>query len=157
MADISYDKLCRIEFYNNVSAKDRVQDIKFNQLKIKVNHTYKKNEKITTYLEPSDKEDVINKDYLDTKRSKIEGHILFLEKDYNDYILHDIKQSIGEVLGKAVKTTTKIRYNKNLFDNYDIADEVLKNYLLIDEITDRRRPDLEELNSDNNVSQGFFS
>ena len=30
MAYISYDKLWRSEFYNNVSAKDRVQDINLN-------------------------------------------------------------------------------------------------------------------------------
>ena len=37
MADISYDKLWCSEFYKNVSAKDKVQDINLNQLKLKVN------------------------------------------------------------------------------------------------------------------------
>ena len=32
-------------FFNNVFAKDRVQDIILNQLKLKVNNTYKKDEK----------------------------------------------------------------------------------------------------------------
>ena len=32
MADISHDKLRRIEFFNNVSAKGRLQDIIPNQL-----------------------------------------------------------------------------------------------------------------------------
>ena len=45
MAHVSYDKLWRSEFYNNVSAKDRVQDIKFSQLKLNVNNTYQKDEK----------------------------------------------------------------------------------------------------------------
>ena len=44
-----------------------------------------------------------------------------------------------------------------LLDNYDIPDEVLKDYLLIDEITERRRRDLEELNDGDNVTQGFCS
>ena len=39
MAYISY------EFYNNVSAKYRDQDLNFNQLKLKVNDTYEKFEK----------------------------------------------------------------------------------------------------------------
>ena len=38
----SYDKLWRSEFYSNVSAKDRVQDLNLDQLKLKVNDTYKK-------------------------------------------------------------------------------------------------------------------
>ena len=52
MADDCYKKLWRSEFYNNVSAKDRVQDIKPNQTKLKVNDTYKKDEKITTKIAP---------------------------------------------------------------------------------------------------------
>ena len=39
MAFISFDKLCRNEFYNNVSAKNKVQEINLNQLKLKVNDT----------------------------------------------------------------------------------------------------------------------
>ena len=45
MAYISFDKLWRSEFYNNVSARDRVQDINLDQLKLKVNDTYKKDGK----------------------------------------------------------------------------------------------------------------
>ena len=59
MAYISYDKLWRSEFYNNVSAKDRFQDISPNQLKLKVNDSCKKDEKLTTNFEPS--EDSCNK------------------------------------------------------------------------------------------------
>ena len=59
MAGISHDKLWASEFYNNVSAKDREQDIKFNQSKLKVIHTYKKNENITKNFKPSNDEDVI--------------------------------------------------------------------------------------------------
>ena len=39
MVYIPYDKLWISEFNNNVSAKDRVQDINLNQLKLKVNNT----------------------------------------------------------------------------------------------------------------------
>ena len=39
------------EFFFNVSAKKRVNDIIFNHLKIKVNDTYKKDEKIKTILD----------------------------------------------------------------------------------------------------------
>ena len=44
MEYISYNKLWRNEFINSVS-KDRVQDINLNQVKIKVNDTYKTDEK----------------------------------------------------------------------------------------------------------------
>ena len=61
MAYESYDKLWRGEFLNNVSAKDRVQDIKLNQIKLKVNDFYKKGEKTPTHFEPNNKEDVAKK------------------------------------------------------------------------------------------------
>ena len=54
-------------------------------------------------------------------------------------MLHD-EQSIEEVLiQRAVKTTIQILYDKGLFDNYDNADEVIKDFLFT-----RRPPDLEE-------------
>ena len=65
MAYSSYDSLWRSEFYNKVSAKDKVQNIDLNQLKRKVNKNYNKHEKITTKIEPSDDTDVINKAYSD--------------------------------------------------------------------------------------------
>ena len=79
MADISYDNLCPSEFFI-VSAEDKVQDINLNQLKLKVSDSYNKDEKITTSFEPSDYSDVVNKAYLDTKLSKMEGHLSFSEK-----------------------------------------------------------------------------
>ena len=39
MAYISYDKIRRSEFYENLSAKYRVQDIIFNQLKLQIDDT----------------------------------------------------------------------------------------------------------------------
>ena len=38
MADISYDKIWRSEFFN-ISAKDKDQENNLNQLKLKVNET----------------------------------------------------------------------------------------------------------------------
>ena len=67
MSYISYDKLWKSEFYTNVSAKDRVPDINLNQLKLKVNDSYKKDEKITTNVEASNPKDVINKGFFDNK------------------------------------------------------------------------------------------
>ena len=42
-----------------------------NQLKLKVKDTFKKDEKISMKIEPSNDEDVMNKAYIDTKLSKI--------------------------------------------------------------------------------------
>ena len=53
MAYISYDKFWRSEFYNNVSAKDELQDKIFKYLKPKVNDSYKGDENITTKFEAS--------------------------------------------------------------------------------------------------------
>ena len=75
------------EFDNIVSKRDKLQDLIFNQLKLQVNDTYKKDEKLTTNFEPSNNEDVINRAYLDKKFSKINGHISFLEKEYNKFKL----------------------------------------------------------------------
>ena len=80
MAYISNDKFWRNQLFNIVSAKDKVQDISFNQLKLKVNDTYKKDEKIATKFEPSNNEGVVNKAYLDKRVSKIEYHISYFEK-----------------------------------------------------------------------------
>ena len=42
MACIKCDKLGLSEFYNSISAKDKTQDIRFNQRKLKVNDSLKK-------------------------------------------------------------------------------------------------------------------
>ena len=89
---------------------------------------------------------VINKAYLDEKElKKIEGHITFLEKDYNEYKLHYGKQSIEQnLIQKAVKMTLQILYDKSLFDNFQNAEEVLKDFIF----STRRRPDLEGVNDE---------
>ena len=65
----------RSEFNKTVSAEDRVQDENLNQFKLKIDDTYKKDEKITTNFERSKVEDYMNKDYLDGKLSKTEGDL----------------------------------------------------------------------------------
>ena len=65
------------EFDGSVSKRDKLQDLKIYQLKLKVHDTYKKDEKLTTNFEPSNNEDVINKTYLDEKVSKIDSHCRF--------------------------------------------------------------------------------
>ena len=61
MAYIHYDKLWRSVFYYNVTGTDRMQDVNLNQLKLKVNDTYKKDEEITRKLEADNDEGVKNK------------------------------------------------------------------------------------------------
>ena len=43
-------------------------------------------------FELSTDEDAVNKKYLDTKLSKKEGQISFIEKDYTEFKLHNNKQ-----------------------------------------------------------------
>ena len=52
-----------------------VQCLYIDQLKIQVHDSYKKDEKISTKLEPVDDYDVINESYLDKNLSKIGGHL----------------------------------------------------------------------------------
>ena len=112
-ACISYDKSWRSELYNNVSAKDRVQDKNFVQLKLKVNETYKKDEKIVTNFEHTDDTDLINKAYLDEKLSKIRCRISYIEKDYTGFKVPSNKQSVEEVLiERTVKKAIYVLYDK---------------------------------------------
>ena len=83
MAYISYNNLWESEFEGIDSKRDKLQDANINQLKLEVHDTYKKDEKITTNFEPVDDKDVINKTYLDEKLKNIDGHIAYIEKDYN--------------------------------------------------------------------------
>ena len=141
MAYISYNKLWESEFDGIVSKRDKLQDLKINQLKLEVHDIYKKHEKITTNFEAVVDEDVINKAYIDSKLLKIEGHLSKLEKDFNEFKLQHNKQNIEEILiQRAVKTTMQILYDKGLFDNFQNAQEVLKDFLF----TTRRRLDLED-------------
>ena len=102
-----------------------------------------KDEKITTNFESTDDLDVVNKSYLDSNFSKIEGQIPHIEKDYNEFKLQYNKQSVEEVLiQRAVETTIQILYDKSLFDKYANADKALEDFLF----TTRRRGDIEKAN-----------
>ena len=148
MAYISYNRLWESEFDGIVSKRDKLQDSNINQLKLEVHDSYKKDEKITTNFEPIDDSDVINKSYLDDKLKKIDGHIAYIEKDYNEFKKQYNKQSVEEILiQRAVKTTIQILYDKGLFDNYANADKVLEDFLF----TTRRRGDLEKVNANDNI------
>ena len=74
-----------------------------------------------------------------------DGHLLKLEKGYNEFKLQYNKQNVQDILiQRAVKTTIQILYDKGLFDIYANADKVLEKFLF----TTRRRGDLEETNDD---------
>ena len=144
MAYISYNKLWESEFDGIVSKRDKLQDLKINNLKLEVRDTYKKDEKITTNFKHVDDSDVINKGYIDSKLLKIDGHLSKLEKDYNEFILQYNKQNVEEILiQRSVKTTIQILYDKGLFDKFQNADKVLEDFLF----TTRRRGDLSENNT----------
>ena len=144
MAYISYNKLWESEFDGIVSKGDKLQDININQLKLEVQDTYKKDEKITTTFEAVDNEDVKDKSYLDSKLMKIDGHLSKLEKDYNEFKLQYNKQNVEEILiQRAVKTTIQTLYDRGLFDNYANADKFFEDFLF----TTRRRGDLSEDNT----------
>ena len=148
MAYISYNKLWESEFDGIVSKRDKLQDFNNNQLQLELHDSYKKDEKITTNFEPVNNEDVINKGYLDEKLLKINGHLSKLEKDYNEFKLQYNKQSVEDILiQRAVKTTIQILYDKGLFDNFQNAQEVLKNFLF----TRRRRLDVENVNDNDDI------
>ena len=143
MAYISYNKLWESEFDGIVSKRVKLQDLNINQLKVEVHDTYEKDEKLTTKFKPTNDEDVINKGYLDEKLLKINGHLSKLEKDYNEFTLQYNKQNVEYILiRRAVKTTIQLLYDRGLFDNFQNAEEVLKDFLF----TTRHRPDLEKVN-----------
>ena len=98
MAYISYNNLWESEFDGIVSKRDKLQDLNINRLKLEVRDTYKKDEKITTDFEAVDDKDVINKAYLDEKLKKIDGHISYVEKDYNEFKLQYNKQNVEDIL-----------------------------------------------------------
>ena len=147
MAYISYNKLWESEFDGIVSKRDKLQDLNINNLKLEVHDTYKKDEKITTNFEPVDNDDVINKAYLDEKLLNINGHISKLEKDYNEFKLQYNKQSVEEILIQRAVKTIQILYDKGLFDNFQNAEEVLKDFLFVT----RRRGDLSDQINDTDI------
>ena len=118
MTYISYNKLWESEFNGIVSKRDKLQDSSTNQLKLEKHDSYKKDEKITTNFEATDDSDVINKAHLDDKLKKIDGHISFIEKDFNDFKLQHNNQPVEEILIQ--------RAGKRLYKYY-----MIKVYLII--------------------------
>ena len=97
-----------------LSQKDKIQDLNPNHLKLEIHDTYKKDEKVTTTFKAVNDSAVINKAYLDQNFLKIDGHLLFLEKNDNEYKLHYNKQSVEEIIiQRAVKKTIQVLYDKN--------------------------------------------
>ena len=70
MTYISFNKLWESEFANIVSKRDKLQNLNTIHLKLEVNATYEKDEKITTKFEPTNDSDVIDKGYPDDKFKK---------------------------------------------------------------------------------------
>ena len=143
MAYLSYNKLRDSEFHNIVFKKDKVQDLNINQLKLEVHDSYKNDQKLTTNFKPSNDEVVINKAYLEAILLKIDGHLLFLEKDYNEFKLQYDKQTRNFNSGSCGRTN-QILYDKGLFDSFPKADKVIKDFLFVT----KRRSDLGKVNDD---------
>ena len=143
---IHYNKLWESEIDGIVRKRYKLQDLNINQLKLEVHDAYQKREKISTNFEAVDDKDVLNKAYLDEKLKKIDGHIPYIQKDYNEFKLQHNKQNVEDNLfQRAVKTKIQILHDKGLFDNFQNADKNLEDFLF----TTRRRGDLSEELNDN--------
>ena len=70
MAYIAYNKLSESEFDGIVCKRDKLHNLKINQLKLEVHDIYKKDENITKNFEPTDDSYVKNKLYIDDKLKK---------------------------------------------------------------------------------------
>ena len=81
LANKSCDRLWRSDFYNKDSEKDRVQDINLNQIKLKVNYTFDKDEKTATNVEHVKDEDVVMKTFLDVTITEAKGHMSNIEQN----------------------------------------------------------------------------
>ena len=56
---------------------------------------------------------------------KIDGHLSFLEKDYNEFKLQYNKQPVEEnLVQRAVKTTIQILYDKGLLDKFQNVQKI---------------------------------
>ena len=60
--------------------RGKLQDMNINQLNVEVYDSYKKVEKITADFEPSNNENVINKNYVDENLLKINGYLSLIKK-----------------------------------------------------------------------------
>ena len=74
----------------------------------------------------------MNKAYLDEKLLKINRHISYKEKNYNEFKSQYNKQSAEEFLfQRGVKTIIQNLYDKGIFDGFPNSDEVLKLFCLL--------------------------
>ena len=74
---------------------------------------------------------------------KIDGHISYIEKNYNEFKKQYNEQTVEDILfQRAVKTTIQRLYDKGLFDKFQNVDKVLEDFLF----TTRRRGGLDEVN-----------
>ena len=90
---------------------------------------------ITTKFQPTNESDVINKAYLDEILKKIDGHISYIEKYFNEFKLQYNKQNVEDTLiEKAVKTTIQILYDKGLIDAFPNADKYCKIFYLLHDV-----------------------
>ena len=136
-----YNNLWEPEFDLIISERDKVQHENIKQLKLETHDKYKEDEKITTNFEPTNEKDVKNKGCLDENLLKINSHLSFLEKDFNEFNLQYNKKSVEKIFfQRALKTTIQLLYDRGLFDKFPNADSVLKHFLFVT----RRRVDLEK-------------
>ena len=105
--------------------------MKFNQTKLEVHDSYKKDEKPTKHSETTKDIDVINRGYLDGKLIKLNDHLSLVEKNNQIKIQYN-KESVEETsIQRAVKTTLQILCDKGLLDNFPNSDKVFKVFLFI--------------------------
>ena len=106
-----------------------------NHLKLKISDTFDKKEKEPTKIEAYNDDVVIIKAYWITNLTEENGYIMFKEKNFIEYKLcgHNEAKQSGEILiERAVQTTIKLPFVRGLFNRYDNADEVIKDYLFIE-------------------------
>ena len=84
-----------------------------------------KDERLTTVFEPSKDKDVLCKTYLDTKLSKVQELISFIEKEYNNFKVGNdrLSEEEGVLIESAMKATIQILSDTGFFDRFIIANE----------------------------------
>ena len=89
---MGFNEWWRYELYNIVSADAGLQDMNLNKLKLNINESYKKDDKITRNYEPSNDEDVVKNAWRDTKLSTInengQRRIPFIEKEVSEFLIN---------------------------------------------------------------------
>ena len=105
-----------------------MQDINLTQIKLKVNCTYKENEKVTRNFTSFHDEEMMKKPYLDTNLPKVGGHLSLVVNDCNDFKLRIDKHSEKVSIEKAVKTNIQKLCDKGIFDNFNNTDELLNDF-----------------------------